>query len=65
MLEPMADGQTFLGSVAKNLLDSEEEKEDPLLEAVQLLGRYQQPLGYGLELRVLRPQVPVTQSVDR
>ena len=45
----MANGQTFLGSVAKNLLDSEEEKEDRLLEAVQLLGQCQQPLGYGLE----------------
>ena len=45
----MANGQTFLRSVAKNLLDSEEEKEDRLLEAEQLLGQCQQPLGYGLE----------------
>ena len=41
----MANGQTFLRSVAKHLLDSEEEKEDRLLEAGQLLGLYQQPLG--------------------
>ena len=43
--EPVANSQTFLRNVAKNLLDSEEEKEDRLLEAEQLLGQYQQPLG--------------------
>ena len=45
MLEPAADWQTLLGSIANNLLDSEEEKEDRLLEAGQLLGQCQQPLG--------------------
>ena len=35
----------FLRSVAKHLLDPEEEKEDRLLEAGQLLGLNQQPLG--------------------
>ena len=45
MLEPVANGQTFLGSIAKHLLDSKEEKEDRLLEAGQLLGQNQQPLG--------------------
>ena len=45
----MTKGQTFLGSVAKHFLDSGEEKEDRLLEAGQLQGQYQQPLGYGLE----------------